>query len=297
MLHPLVPPVTAWYAGAGRPLPWRAEGTTPWAVLVSEVMLQQTPVARVEPLWLAWQQRWPGAADLAAADTAEVLRAWGGLGYPRRALRLQECAVAVVRDHGGSLPDDEAVLRTLPGIGTYTAAAVLAFAFGRRSVVVDTNVRRVLARALDGLALPPPHLSAAEQRRAGTLVPPDDAAAAAWSAAVMELGALVCTARSPGCEVCPLADGCAWLAAGRPPDAHAGARRRQAWAGTDRQARGRVMALLRDTAGPVSLETIAAAWPDEPQRSRVLAGLLADGLADRTDDGAGLRLPTRPSTP
>ncbi len=298
----LVPPVTQWFARARRPLAWRAEDRTPWGVLVSEVMLQQTPVARVEPVWTAWQARWPLAADVAAASTAEVLRAWGRLGYPRRALRLQECAAVVVRDHGGELPADEATLLTLPGIGTYTAAAVLAFAHGRRSVVLDTNVRRVLARVLDGVALPPPHLSAAELRRAGSLVPLDDAEAAEWNAAVMELGALVCTARSPRCGDCPLAGRCAWLAAGCPPDAHAATRRRQSWVGTDRQARGRVMALLRESAGEVSAAAVAVAWPDEEQRRRVLAGLVADGLAEATpapdDASAGpvaYRLPGRPA--
>ncbi|WP_372593697.1 A/G-specific adenine glycosylase [Actinotalea sp.] len=282
MLHPLVPPVTDWFSVAGRPLPWRAAGCSPWGVLVSEVMLQQTPVARVEPRWRAWQERWPLPADLASASPADVLRAWGGLGYPRRALRLQECAVVLVREHDGAVPADEEALLGLPGVGTYTAAAVLAFAFGRRSVVLDTNVRRVLARALDGIARPPAHLGAAELRRAGAVVPDDDAQAAEWNAGVMELGALVCTARAPRCAECPLADRCAWLAAGSPPDAHSSSRRRQAWAGTDRQARGRVMALLREAAGDVSAEAVAAAWPDEEQRRRVLAGLVADGLAETT---------------
>ncbi len=309
MSDPLVPTVLSWFAEARRPLPWRAPGRTPWGVLVSEVMLQQTPVSRVAPVWRAWQTRWPGAADLAAAGTDEVLRAWGGLGYPRRALRLQECAAVVVREHDGVLPTEEATLLTLPGVGAYTAAAVLAFAHGRRSVVLDTNVRRVLARALDGAALPPPHLAAAEQRRAAALVPAEDAQAAAWNAAVMELGALVCTARNPRCVQCPIAERCAWLAAGSPPDVHAAVRRRQAWAGTDRQARGRVMALLRESVGPVSVAAVTAAWPEDAQRHRVLAGLLADGLLDEvTADApsgrdaadlppAGYRLPVRPSAP
>lgn len=307
-----MPTVISWFAQARRPLAWRAADRTPWGVLVSEVMLQQTPVARVEPVWRDWQERWPGAADLADASTADVLRAWGGLGYPRRAVRLQECALVVVRERGGQLPVDEATLLTLPGIGSYTAAAVMAFAHGKRSVVLDTNIRRVLARALDGSALPPPHLAAAEHQRAAALVPADDAEAAAWNAAVMELGALVCTARSPRCGLCPIATRCAWLASGSPPDAHASRRRRQAWEGTDRQARGRVMALLRESPGEVTVEAVAATWPDDRQRERVLAGLLADRLLEPVDavgspqgtipiapaaPPAGYRLPGRPTAP
>lgn len=278
-VQPLVARVVAWYDDAARDLPWRAPDRTPWGVLTSEVMLQQTPVARVEPVWRAWLARWPTPADLAAAPTADVLRAWGTLGYPRRALRLQEAARAVVDRHGGALPATEAELRALPGVGGYTAAAVAAFAFGLRAVVLDTNVRRVLARVLDGVALPPAHLSAAESARAAAVVPHDDAAAARWSVAVMELGALVCTARSPRCAACPVADLCAWRRAGYPAlDAR---RRTQAWAGTDRQARGRLMAALRSATGPVPMAALAVAWPDDAQRERALASLVADGLTIR----------------
>lgn len=285
-MHPLVAPVIGWYDAAARDLPWRAPDRTPWGVLVSEVMLQQTPVARVLPAWREWLDRWPTPAALAAAPTADVLRAWGTLGYPRRALRLQEAARAVVERHDGELPHDEAALRTLPGIGAYTAAAVVAFAYGRRAVVLDTNVRRVLARALEGRALPPAHQTAAEVARAAGVVPDDDALAARWSVAVMELGALVCTARSPRCDRCPVADLCAWRTAGSPaPDV---VRRAQAWAGTDRQARGRLMAVLRAAHAPVPAADLADAWPDVVQRDRALASLVADGLAVAGDDGYGL---------
>nr|WP_239069258.1 A/G-specific adenine glycosylase [Cellulomonas phragmiteti] len=273
--------VVAWFDQHARDLPWRAPDRTPWGVLVSEVMLQQTPVVRVEPAWRAWQQRWPTAADLAAAPTGDVLRAWDRLGYPRRALRLQECARTVVERHGGELPDDEAALLALPGVGPYTAAAVRAFAFGRRSVVLDTNVRRVLARVAAGEALPAPAQTAAETRLASSWVPDDDAAAARWSAASMELGALVCTARAPRCEACPVAHACRWLAAGRPADVHAHRRRTQAWAGTDRQARGRVMALLRESLGPVPQDAVGALWPDAAQLARCVDALVADGLVVR----------------
>lgn len=267
-----------WFDEHARDLPWRAPDRTPWGVLVSEVMLQQTPVSRVEPAWRAWLARWPAPADLAAASPGDAVRAWDRLGYPRRALRLHACAVAVVERHGGAVPDDEAALRALPGVGAYTAAAVRAFAFGRRAVVLDTNVRRVLARHAAGTALPAPTQTAAEVALADRLTPPDDATAARWSLATMELGALVCTARAPRCGLCPLASSCAWLAAGRPPDQHAHRRRTQPWAGTDRQVRGRVMALLREAPEPVPAEAVAAVWPDARQLARCVEALVADGL-------------------
>ncbi|GAB3165880.1 hypothetical protein GCM10027059_24090 [Myceligenerans halotolerans] len=275
--------VTDWFTHAARDLPWRAPDRTPWGVLVSEVMLQQTPVARVEPAWRSWMERWPEPADLARADTADVLRAWGRLGYPRRALRLQECAAAVVERHDGVVPRTEDELRALPGIGEYTAAAVLAFAYGRRAVVVDTNVRRVLARTIGGTALPAPSYTAAERALATAIAPAGDAEAARWAAASMELGALVCTARSPRCDACPVAGLCAWRAAGSPPDAHAGRRRTQAWHGTDRQCRGRIMATLRDAEGPVDRSLLVEAWVPG-------AGSIADdagraALASLPDDG------------
>jgi A/G-specific adenine glycosylase len=282
--------LTTWFAASARDLPWRAPDRTPWGILVSEVMLQQTPVVRVEPVWREWMRRWPTPADLAAAPTADVLRAWGRLGYPRRALRLAECARAITEHHGGIVPTDSATLRALPGIGDYTAAAVMAFAHGRRAVVVDTNIRRVLARALEGTALPAPSPTAAERRLAESVTPADDAEAVAWAAASMELGALVCTARGPRCPECPIADLCAWRRAGSPPDAHADRRRVQAWHGTDRQARGRVMAALRTAPGAVAAAELMALWADADQLSRALASLATDGLIEEA--AGGYRLPT-----
>jgi A/G-specific adenine glycosylase len=281
--------VGQWFARAARELPWRADDRTAWGVLVSEVMLQQTPVARVEPVWREWLERWPAPADLAAAPTADVLRAWGRLGYPRRALRLQECARAIVERHGGEVPHGEDALRALPGIGEYTSAAVTAFAHGRRAVVVDTNVRRVLARLVAGRALPAPSYTAAERALAPPVAPADDAGAARWAAASMELGALVCTARAPRCAACPVQDRCAWRAAGRPADEHADRRRSQAWAGTDRQVRGRVMAALREAAGPLPRPVVEAVWHDALQLDRCVASLVEDGLVEQ--DGEALRLP------
>lgn len=282
----------AWYAVHERDLPWREPGTTAWGVLVSEVMSQQTPVARVAPRWREWLTRWPGPAELAAAPVADVLRAWDRLGYPRRALRLRECAAAVVEAWGGELPRTEAELRTLPGVGDYTAAAVVAFAYGGRAVVLDTNVRRVLGRLLGGEALPPPTLTAAERRRAATVLPEEPGLSARWNVALMELGALVCTAGAPACDECPVRDWCAWRAAGYPRDEHAGRRRTQAWHGTDRQVRGRVMALLRGAGDDVvELSDIEAELAEiEPEQlARALAGLVADGLAARVGGDAGGR--------
>lgn len=278
--------LSAWYAAVARPLPWREADTTPWGVLVSEIMLQQTPASRVQGPWRAWMETWPTPSRLAAAPVADVLRAWGRLGYPRRALWLRDTALAIVERHGGCVPDDEAALLALPGVGRYTAAAVRAFAFGRRSVVLDVNVRRVLARLGAGVEHPPGHESAAERAAAEKWVPGDGAAAATWSAAAMELGAVVCTARVPRCEACPVADGCAWLAAGRPT--WSGPQRvAQTWEGTDRQCRGRIMAALRASDAPVPLADIA--WPDTNQLRRAAAGLVTDGLA--VELATGLSLP------
>lgn len=304
--------IPEWFATEARDLPWRRPDCTPWGVLVSEIMLQQTPVVRVLPRWEEWMRGWPAPADLAAAPTGDVLRAWDRLGYPRRALRLKEAAVAIAERHAGRVPEDEGELRALPGIGEYTAAAVAAFAHGRRSTVLDTNIRRVLARAARGEAAPPPALSRAEYRWAAALVPEDQAVSVRWNAGLMELGALVCTARSPRCTACPLAADCAWLEAGR-PGAEAPTVRKQTWHGTDRQLRGAVLAVLRagdaavprgllvpgpeDTASvPESLsesqlEALARLRrldPDPVRMDRIVAGLIGDRLAQENPEGLAL---------
>jgi A/G-specific adenine glycosylase len=246
-------------------------------VLVSEVMLQQTPVVRVLPVWREWLERWPTPADLAAEPPGAAVRAWGRLGYPRRALRLHAAAVAIVERHAGEVPSAHDDLLALPGVGEYTAAAVATFAFGQRHVVLDTNVRRVLARVLGGEELPPPSLTRAERDRAVSVLPEDEPTAATWSIALMELGALVCTSRAPQCDACPVRDACAWRASGYP--AYDGpVRRSQAWDGTDRQCRGRLMAVLRASHGPVHRSSLDGAWVDAGQRTRCLDALLADGL-------------------
>lgn len=270
-------PVLGWYDEHARDLPWRSSTASAWSVLVSEFMLQQTPVARVLPVHAAWLARWPTPAALAAESTGEAVRMWGRLGYPRRALRLHAAATAIAAEHGGKVPAAYADLLALPGIGDYTASAVASFAFGQRHVVLDTNVRRVFARAVGGVEFPSPSVTRAERDLATDRLPSDAATAATWAVAVMELGALVCTARDPRCDSCPIAGQCAWLAAGRP--AYDGPPRRgQAWDGTDRQCRGRIMAALRDADGPVHRSRIDAVWPDDTQRDRCLAGLAADRL-------------------
>ncbi|GAA1798018.1 A/G-specific adenine glycosylase [Nocardioides hankookensis] len=270
-------PVLRWYDDHARELPWRGPDASAWSVMVSELMLQQTPVARVLPVHEAWLERWPTPADLAAESTGEAVRAWGRLGYPRRALRLHAAATVIAERHGNEVPASYDELIALPGVGDYTAAAIATFAYGRRHVVLDTNVRRVLARALQGVEFPAPSVTRAERDAAAEVLPEDPATAATWSVAVMELGALVCTASNPRCGDCPVADLCAWRAAGHP--AYDGPPRKvQTWVGTDRQCRGRLLSVLRDSDGPVHRSRLDATWPDEPQRLRCLASLIEDRL-------------------
>ena len=269
--------VCSWFAVNARPLPWR--DTSPWGVMVSEFMLQQTPVSRVEPVWREWMQHWPAPSALAAETSGSAVRAWGRLGYPRRALRLHAAAVVIASDFGDEVPSDEATLRSLPGIGDYTAAAICAFAFGQPTVVLDVNVRRVISRAWTGIAEPPSHLTAVERALAASLV---NAASdgVAWAAASMELGAIVCTRREPSCSSCPLRRSCRWQAEGAPE--HPVPRRTQPrFEGSDRQARGRMMRLLRDSHASVSRDELLATVEDPQQAQRALASLEADGLVKR----------------
>jgi A/G-specific adenine glycosylase len=272
----------AWSADTRRDLPWRRT-RDPWAILVSELMLQQTQVARVEPRYLAFLDRFPDPARCAAAAPAEVVRAWAGLGYNRRAINLHRTATVVVEDHGGRLPDDLDALLALPGIGPYTARAVLAFAFERDHGVVDTNAARVIARAVAGR-----RLTAREvQDHADELVPLGRGWE--WNQAVLDLGATVCVKRSPRCETCPLADRCAWADRGfedpDPADGSAGTSGSQSrFEGSDRQGRGRLVQALRT--GPIELERVAdaAGWPEDPDRARRVAdSLVGDGLAEYAD--------------
>ena len=313
-LHGIHQAVIQWFSRAGRDLPWREPACSPWGVLVSEIMLQQTPVVRVLPIWREWLDRWPTPADLAAASPADVVRAWGRLGYPRRALRLRAAATEIADHHDNQVPENHSELLALPGIGSYTAAAVAVFAFGQRYTVVDTNIRRVHARLFSGKALPSKTLTAAETRLADQLMPEDIAESGKWNQSVMELGALVCTARSPKCDECPVFDECAWIAAGRPEPDYVP--KGQSWHGTDRQVRGAIMAVLRHSPSPVSVDLLLtdragaeqlASRIENPgqqtadmleklwalpapldQRERALGGLLKDGLATRHGDEASL---------
>lgn len=280
----MMEPLLRWYATHHRSLPWRGTAVSPWAVLVSEIMLQQTPVARVLPVYQAWQRRWPTAPELAAATPADALRMWGKLGYPRRALRLHECARRITAEHGGRVPEELAALLALPGIGAYTARAVAAFAFGQRHPVVDINVRRVVARAVDGIAQPPPPATTRDLAAVERLLPASPEVAVRWSAAMMELGQVICTARTPRCAECPIRPRCRWSRSGSPP---ATPRRRsgQRYQGTDRQVRGLLLDVLRGTAHPVTATALAGAWHDPVQRARALDTLVSDGLVEPLPDG------------
>jgi A/G-specific adenine glycosylase len=270
-----------WYERNARDLPWRQPGVSAWAVLVSEVMLQQTPVVRVLPAWREWLARWPTPAALAAEPPAEAIRMWGRLGYPRRAMRLHECARALVDRHGGQVPADLDQLLALPGVGAYTARAVAAFAYGQRHPVVDTNVRRLVARAVAGEPDAGPATSRADLAAVERLLPELPAMAARASVAFMELGALLCTARAPRCDQCPLWEPCGWRRAGRPAPTGP-SRRPQRYAGTDRQVRGLLLAVLREATTPVPRDRLDLVWHDPAQRDRALAGLVADGLVEPT---------------
>lgn len=284
----IAPALIDWFAGAARELPWRDPDASPWAVLVSEFMLQQTQVDRVLPRYLAWMERWPTPAALAADEPGEALRAWDRLGYPRRALWLHRAAQQIVAEHGGEVPRDVETLLSLTGIGPYTARAVAAFAFGDRHPVVDTNTRRVLARAVHGRAaagMPSPQDLGDMER----LLPGAQDAAQVFNAATMELGAIVCTARSPRCDACPIAEWCEWRGAGYPDNAPSKRPKQARFEGSDRQARGRILAALRSKHGAISrADALAAARgahdaggerrERSEQAERALATLISDEL-------------------
>jgi A/G-specific adenine glycosylase len=265
--------INAWFKKNKRDLPWRK--TDAWGVLVSEFMLQQTPVNRVLPIYQEWMKRWPTAADLAAASPAEVIKAWGRLGYPRRALRLHECAKVITRDLSGKIPEDESELRKLPGIGEYTAAAMAAFAFNKRSLVLDINIRRLFARLYDGVATPNQSASKSEKSRYEELIPKKDSHI--WAAATMELGAIICTAQSPKCGICPVAHGCVWRSLDYPKSDVV--KRTQTWHGTDRQCRGTIVQALRENE-VLTKSQISQLWDVPSQLEKAILSLLDDGLIE-----------------
>ena len=276
----------------------RAADVSDWGTLVFEIMSQQTPIARVQPIWLQWMERWPTPADVAAASSADIIVAWANLGYPSRALRLKACAAAIVEKHGGEVPLSLKDLTLLPGVGTYTASALLAFRHGIRVPVLDTNVRRVPVRFLDGREFPPHTTpSKAETKRADELLPEDGHRAAEVSLALMEFGALVCTQLSPSCDECPISNNCAWALAGFPKDEKRPTP--QPYAGTDRQARGRIMKALRTahfegTDGLTKRRVLDAAridGGDRYQPTRVYRALLKDGMIVYNEDTKRVTLP------
>ncbi len=277
--------VIDWFAAHGRDLPWRRAGFGAWGILVSEVMLQQTPVMRVIPRLEEWLARWPTPSALAAAPPGEAVRAWERLGYPRRALNLHTAAVAIAERYGDVVPRDVPSLMALPGVGDYTARAVAAFAYGERHPVVDTNVRRVIARAIDGQAMAGPPSTARDLAAMNALLPDDRDEARAFNAAVMELGAIVCTARAPGCDVCPIAEVCVWRGAGYPDFDGQRPAVQKKFEGSDRQVRGLILAELRASDIPVSAAELDTVWPDADQRNRALTSLISDGLVVTVDGG------------
>jgi len=269
--------VARWFRRSARPLPWREPGMTPWGVLLSEIMAQQTPVGRVAPMWVEWIERWPTPAALAAASPADIVRAWGKLGYPRRALNLHAAATRIRDEFGGEVPSNVDALESLPGIGSYTARAVASFAFGQRVPVVDTNIRRVLARAVLGIAEPEPPRTKVDMDLMESVLPADAVESVAVNAGVMELGAVFCTARSPNCGECPIAEQCAWALAGFPANAGRTRTPQAKYEGSVRQARGAILALARGRM-LITDADITKAVPDPAKRDRALEGLLTDGL-------------------
>jgi A/G-specific adenine glycosylase len=265
--------ITSWFKKNKRDLPWRK--TDAWGVLVSEFMLQQTPVNRVLPVYEAWMKRWPTAASLAKATPAEVITAWGRLGYPRRALRLHECAKVITQNFKGKIPEDEAELRALPGIGEYTAAAITAFAFEKRSLVLDINIRRLFARLFDGVETPKQTATKVEKSRYEELIPKKDPHL--WAAATMELGAVICTSQSPKCGICPVAHVCTWRSLDYPKSDVD--KRRQSWHGTDRQCRGTIVQALRENE-VLTKSQITQLWDVPSQLEKALLTLLDDGLIE-----------------
>jgi A/G-specific adenine glycosylase len=273
--------VLDWFDQNRRELPWR--NTTPWGVMVSEFMLQQTPVNRVLPIWEKWLSKWPTPYDLSLAKRSELITEWGRLGYPRRALRLHESSQIIARDFDNQVPRSLEALRSLPGVGEYTAAAIAAFAFNEPTLVMDVNIRRLFARVIDGVEFPTAAPSQLERRLRYELIPDDGAK---WAAATMEFGALLCTSRNPNCDACPLASQCAWRAGGYPKSEMV--RKGQAWAGTDRQCRGTIVQALRESK-KLTKPALVKLWHDPSQVEKALKTLIADGLIETT--GKSFKLP------
>jgi A/G-specific adenine glycosylase len=270
--------ITAWFKENKRDLPWRKSDA--WGVLVSEIMLQQTPVQRVLPVYEEWMKRWPSPADLAKATPAEVITAWGRLGYPRRALRLHQCAKILSTELNNQLPRTESELRKLPGIGEYTAAAIVAFAFKESSLVLDINIRRLFSRLYRGEEMPTSAPTKSERIEYAGYIPRKNAHL--WAAATMELGALICTAKKPLCGRCPVADKCQWRSLDYPSSERV--KRTQSWHGTDRQCRGTIVQALRDNP-TLNKRELNLLWDVPSQVEKAILTLLDDGLIEEQRKG------------
>ena len=268
------PELIQWFKKNKRDLPWR--NTSPWGVLVSEYMLQQTPVNRVLPIWHQWLATWPDAHSLAQAPKSEVIRAWGRLGYPRRAVRLHESSKIIAHQFDNQVPSSYEELLSLPGVGDYTASAIMAFAFNKRSLVLDINIRRLFSRLIDGVETAPSSISQLERALRTELIPAQQPHL--WAAATMEFGALVCTAKNPDCDACPLQSECAWRALGYPKSQP---KPKPSFTGSDRQCRGTILNLLRQQV-QASHNELSTLWPDADQFEKGLKTLIADGLIETT---------------
>lgn len=311
--------VALFWQTRARNLPWRFGRTTPWGVLVCEVMSQQTQMSRVVPYWTAWMQTWPDAQSLSCATAAEVITAWGRLGYPRRALRLQECARVVANEYHNSLPRTYEELIALPGVGDYTASAVLSFAYGEQVAVIDTNIRRVLTRTFAGVESHGGSTTRADRELAAAVLPKSDFDAASndsspaaptcaptqssptctssvWNQSIMEIGATLCTAQSPQCDTCPLQRWCRFKAAGFPGLGARRTRPQQRFVGTNRQVRGIILQALRKAhSSQISSQhtqqhslqrnEINALWSNQAQLGECIASLDNDGLIVVLEDG------------
>lgn len=277
--------IVEWYQHHARELPWRHEGVSAWGILVSEFMLQQTQVDRVLPRWLEWMERWPTPADLAAAPVHEAIVAWDRLGYPRRALWLHRAASTIVTQHRGEVPTELEDLLALTGVGEYTARAVAVFAHRQRHPVLDTNVRRVLARLYAGQAQAGPPNWARDLAEAADHWPEEPGLARTYSYAVMEFGAVICTARAPKCDDCPVRKYCAWSTAGYPEYSGSRIKPQARFTGSDREARGRIMAQLRNNPQQqFTASELYAMIPDADQAMRALQSLVRDGLVRTLPD-------------
>lgn len=300
--------VALFWHSCARDLPWRFGRTTPWGVLVCEVMSQQTQMSRVVPYWLTWMQTWPDAQSLAHATSAEIITAWGRLGYPRRALRLQSCAQVVATRYRNKLPCTYEELIALPGVGDYTASAILSFAYGKHIAVIDTNIRRVLMRAFTGTESHGGSTTQSDRELAAAVLPEDNHVTTAtanatnttnttctssvWNQAIMEIGATICTARSPQCTACPLQTWCRFKAAGF-PGLGRHTRPQQHFAGTNRQVRGIILQALREAHKKQQVLQrceINNLWSNQTQLGECIASLNHDSLITILPDGT-LALP------